>query len=50
MGSPPTGLEAVVTGWHLLSGKERGGSDVEYIVTDRATLIPITSNPVGGLQ
>jgi hypothetical protein len=31
-------LEAAVTGWHLLFGKERGGSDVEYIVTDRATL------------
>jgi len=26
-----------MTGWHLLSGKERGGSDVEYIVTDAAT-------------
>jgi len=26
-----------VTGWILLSGKELGGSDVEYIVTDAAT-------------
>src|SRR5687768_16752017 len=29
--------EAVVTGWHLLSGKERGGSDGFPIVTDRTT-------------
>jgi len=29
--------ETVVTGWHLFSGKERGGSD-GVIVTDRATL------------
>ena len=26
-----------MTGWHLLSGKERGGSDGDPIVTDRAT-------------
>ena len=26
-----------MTGWHLLSGKERGGSDGHSIVTDRAT-------------
>jgi len=29
--------EAVVTGWHLLSGKEQEGSDGESIVTDVAT-------------
>ena len=26
-----------MTGWHLLSGKEQGGSDVLCIVTDAAT-------------
>jgi hypothetical protein len=26
-----------VTGWHLLSGKELGGSDAKRIVTDDAT-------------
>ena len=26
-----------MTGWHLLSGKERGGSDGHSIVTDEAT-------------
>lgn len=30
-------LEAAVTGWHLLSGEERGGSDAKRIVTDAVT-------------
>jgi hypothetical protein len=29
--------EATMTGWHLSSGKERGGSDGQSIVTDAAT-------------
>ena len=34
---PNPWLEAVVTGWHLLSGKELGGSDAKRIVTDAVT-------------
>ena len=33
--NPP--LEAALTGWHLLSGEERGGSDAQRIVTDALT-------------